>query len=298
MKCRKGNKRYIQMIVVVVVLLFSTLVFAAEEELGRYQFDPDQLLLAGMTPDYHGIDTADKAITVKKEPAWSVGAGLGIVPDYEGSEDYEGVPLLFVRAAWNSGRYVQFLANTLKGNVIESDTWSFGPLARYRDKRDDDVDNDRVKRMREVDEAIEIGAFVGYQVDNWHASLQLANDFNDAHDGLLVTLEGGYTIPIEEGVKLGMSLFTTYADDDYMETYFSVNPGNVGTSGLPFYKAESGIKDFGAMVNLAYAPWDNWGITGILGLKQLIGDAKDSPVVDQEGSESQLFCGVMATYRF
>jgi len=298
MKCRKGNKRYIQMIVVVVVLLFSTLVFAAEEELGRYQFDLDQLLLAGMTPDYHGIDTADKAITVKKEPAWSVGAGLGIVPDYEGSEDYEGVPLLFVRAAWNSGRYVQFLANTLKGNVIESDTWSFGPLARYRDKRDDDVDNDRVKRMREVDEAIEIGAFVGYQVDNWHASLQLANDFNDAHDGLLVTLEGGYTIPIEEGVKLGMSLFTTYADDDYMETYFSVNPGNVGTSGLPFYKAESGIKDFGAMVNLAYAPWDNWGITGILGLKQLIGDAKDSPVVDQEGSESQLFCGVMATYRF
>jgi len=52
------------------------------------------------------------------------------------------------------------------------------------------------------------------------------------------------------------------------------------------------------MVNLVYNPWDNWGVTGILGLKQLIGDAKDSPVVDQEGSESQLFFGVMATYRF
>lgn len=112
-------------------------------------------------------------------------------------EDYEGVPLLFVRAAWNSGRYVQFLANTLKGNVIESDTCSYGSLARYRDKRDDDVDNDRVKRMQEVDEAIEIGAFVEYQTGNCHMSLQVANDFNDAHEGLLVTLEGGYTLPIK-----------------------------------------------------------------------------------------------------
>ncbi|MFO7556894.1 MAG: hypothetical protein R6W88_16975, partial [Desulfobacterales bacterium] len=112
MKSRTKNKRYGQMIVVAVVLLLSTLAFAAEEELGWSQFDMDQTLLAGMTPDYHGIDTADRVTVTKKEPAWSVGAGVGIVPDYEGSEDYEGVPLLFVRAAWNSGRYVQFLANT------------------------------------------------------------------------------------------------------------------------------------------------------------------------------------------
>jgi len=105
-------------------------------------------------------------------------------------------------------------------------------------------------------------------------------------------------MPLDEGVKLGISLFTSYADDDYMETYFGVDANNRNRSGLPLYEAEGGMKDFGGMLNLAYAPWKHWGITGILGLKALIGDAADSPVVDQEGSESQLFGGVMGTYAF
>jgi outer membrane protein len=277
---------------IATVCFFSTVALATEEESQAYKFDPNQTVLAGVTPDYQGVDTADTEIVGKKDPAWSLGAGIGIVPDYEGSEDLQGVPLLFVRAGWNSGRYVQFLASTLKANVIASDTWSFGPLARYRGKRDDDVDNDKVKLMRQVDEAIEIGAFVGYKTGNWHASLQAANDVNDAHDGLVVTLEGGYTMPLDKGVKLGMSLFTTYANDDYMQTYFSVDADNANRSGL------ARMKDVGGMLNLAYAPWENWGITGILGLKRLVGDAKDSPLVDQEGSESQFFGGVMATYRF
>jgi len=298
MRLKEVKGQVAMVIVIVVVCLFSTFSFAREEALGNSQFDPNQTLLAGVTPDYPGVDTADTEMVEKKEPAWNLGAGIGIVPDYEGSEDLKGVPLLFVRAGWNSGRYVQFLGSTLKANVIASDTWSFGPMAQYRSKRDDDVDNEKVKRMREVDEAIEIGAFVGYKMGNWHASLQAANDVNDAHDGLVVTLEGGYTMPLDQGVKLGISLFTSYANDDYMQTYFSVNANNVGTSGLRYYEADSGIKDFGGMVNLAYAPWQNWGITGILGLKRLVGDAKDSPVVDQEGSENQFFGGVMATYRF
>jgi outer membrane protein len=292
------NQKVVLVAVFSAVCVFATVGFAAEEVSQDYVFHPNQTMLAGVTPDYHGIDTVDTEMVAKKDPAWSLGAGVGVVPDYEGSEDYEGVPLLFVRAAWQSGRYVQFLASTLKANVLASDTWSFGPLARYRGKRDDDVDNEKVKLMRQVDEAIELGGFLGFKAGNWHASLKAANDINDAHEGLLVTLDGGYVIPIDKGVKLDITVFTTYASDDYMETYFSVDADNSSRSGLSQYDADSGIKDFGAMLNLGYAPWDHWGVTGILGLKRLTGDAEDSPVVDLEGSENQFFGGVMVTYRF
>jgi MipA family protein len=294
---------WITMVVVTFFLCFiSNFAFAAEEALQNRPVDSDPILLAAtIAPDYPGIDSPRPMVVEevkKREPAWSFGAGVGMVPDYEGSEDYKGVPLLFARAGWNSGQYVQFFGNMLKANLIAGNKWSVGPLARYRGKRDDDVDNSKVKRMREIDEAIELGGFVGYMIDNWHISFLVAQDVSDAHDGLVATLEAGYTMDLDKGVKLGISAFTSYASDDYMETYFGVDSDNANRSGLSRYEADGGIKDFGTMVNLAYAPWQNWGVTGMLGVKWLLGDAADSPVVDDEGSETQLFGGIMATYRF
>jgi MipA family protein len=300
----RGQKhRWINVVVATGALcFFATFAFAAEEALQNHPVDPNQILLADtLAPDYPGIDLSRPMMVEevkKREPALSVGAGVGLVPDYEGSEDYKGVPLLFARAGWNSGQYVQFFGNMLKANLIAGNTWSVGPLARYRGKRDDNVDNNKVKRMREIDEAIELGGFVGYMIDNWHVSFLVAQDVSDAHDGMVATLEAGYTINLDEGVKLGISVSSSYADDDYMETYFGVDADNANRSGLSQYGADGGIKDFGTMVNLAYAPWQNWGVTGILGVKWLLGDAADSPLVDDEGSETQLFSGVMATYRF
>ena len=36
-------------------------------------------------------------------------------------------------------------------------------MVRYRNKRDNDEDNAKVAKMREVDEAVEVGAFAGFQ---------------------------------------------------------------------------------------------------------------------------------------
>jgi MipA family protein len=262
----RGQKhRWINVVVATGALcFFATFAFAAEEALQNRPVDPNQTLLADtLSPDYPGIDLSGPMMVEeakKREPVWSVGAGVGMVPDYEGSEDYQVVPLLLARAGWNSGQYVLFLGNMLKANLIAGNTWSVGPLVRYRGKRDDDVDNNKVKRMREIDEAIELGGFVGYMIDKWHVSFLVAQDVSDAHDGMVATLEAGYTMDLDEGVKLGISVSTSYADDDYMETYFGVDADNANRSGLSRYGADGGIKDFGTMVNLAYAPWQNWGV--------------------------------------
>ncbi len=123
-------------------------------------------------------------------------------------------------------------------------------------------------------------------------------DVSGEHDGSLVQGNVGYRWKASDALVVTPNVFLTYADDDYMDTYFGVNSGNVGSSGLPYYQADSGLKDFGARVVASYNPWEKWGIMGILSYSTLLNDAKDSPIVDNEGNDKQMFLGLMATYRF
>lgn len=260
----------------------------------------DGALIAAVSPDFEGMETL--AIEAPAEEAQAelnirVGAGIAGIPDYEGSSDYEAVPLLFAKATWSSGRYLEFLGNKLSYNALASDTYKLGPLVRYRSERDDDVSNDVIARLEKVDSSVEVGAFFGMKLDNWDFNVNAAADIADGHDGSLASLAVGYTIPMQD-LSMRLGVFTTYADDNYMESYFEINAADSARSGLPVYDASGGFKDFGAMVTVDYSPWEKWGVMGILGYLRLTGDAKDSPIVDIEGDANQYFGGVMATYNF
>jgi outer membrane scaffolding protein for murein synthesis (MipA/OmpV family) len=283
---------------IAVLGLASTVALAEETARGDLGPGMSQTLVAGVLPDYEGVDTVDVGEKPQERVTWDVGLGVGAVPDYEGSEDYVGVPLLFARATCPTGRYVEFLANRLEANILANDMWSFGPMIRYRVKRDDDVDNDQVALMREVDESIEAGAFLGVKVDRWSAKIRLGQDIADGHDGFVLRFSVGYTIPVDQTLRYGLKVFTTYADEDYMDAYFDVDANNSARSGLAVFDADGGFKDVGGVFTVRYSPWEKWGIMGALGYSRLLGDAKDSPVVDDVGEANQYFGGVMATYRF
>jgi outer membrane scaffolding protein for murein synthesis (MipA/OmpV family) len=58
------------------------------------------------------------------------------------------------------------------------------------------------------------------------------------------------------------------------------------------------MKDVGLNLMFNYTPWEHWGITGVLSYRALLEDAKDSPIVDDEGNEKQMYFGLMGTYRW
>jgi outer membrane scaffolding protein for murein synthesis (MipA/OmpV family) len=90
----------------------------------------------------------------------------------------------------------------------------------------------------------------------------------------------------------------TYANDDYMETYFGVSAGDAARSGLNRYNADGGMKDYGIDLGLNWNFASSWDLRGIARINQLVGDADDgSPVVD-EGSETQFFGGVLVMFKF
>jgi outer membrane scaffolding protein for murein synthesis (MipA/OmpV family) len=255
--------------------------------------------LAGAIVDYEGIESVHvESKSSENGKKITVGAGIAIVPDYEGSDYYEAAPLLHFRMAWANGRYLDFTGNRVKFNVMKAGNWSIGPMVRVRAKRDDDVEDAQVSRMKDVDTSVELGGFVAYSLgENFEIGANLVQDVADGHDGYLVGAHVGYKVH-KDNTTVALKAFTTYVNNDYMEAYFSVNHSNVGNSQLRFYDADEGFKDVGLTCVLNYQFNESWGATGVLGYTRLVGDPADSPVVDNRGDENQLLGGIMGTYRF
>lgn len=227
----------------------------------------------------------------------SLGLGVGMAPDYEGSSDYQAVPMLYGRYNYGDGKYLLLQGTQLRWNLL-SENIQFGPLVQYHPERDD-VDNNRVDKMKKVDAAIEAGLFVTGKFGPWALNLDFAADVSDEYNGYLVTLGGAYQAKISEDLRMTFNVYTTYADGNYMEEYFQVDPGNRGSSTLPYYSADSAeFKDVGLRVVTVYDITDSWSAMGNFGYKKLVGDASDSPLVDDEGDENQLFVGAMGVYHF
>lgn len=254
---------------------------------------------AGVIVDYEGIESVNvESKSPESGKRITVGAGIAIVPDYEGSDYYKAAPLLHFRMAWTNGRYLDFTGNRAKFNIMKDSNLRIGPMVRVRPKRDDDVEDTQVSRMKDVDTAVELGGFIAYNLwENFEIGANLLQDVADGHDGYLVGLHVGYRI-LKENTMIGLKAFTTYVNNDYMEAYFSTNFYNIGSAQLRPYDADEGFKDVGLTCVISYQINESWGATGVLGYTRLIGDAKDSPVVDDRGDANQLLGGIMGTYRF
>ena len=241
------------------------------------------------------------AFSLFAAPAWAmehtIGLGAGFAPDYEGSEDYQGVPMLLLKGSYDSGRSFNLTGTNLRVNVVPSKVYSFGPVLNYRMKRDD-VDNSRVDAMKDVDAAFEAGVYAGVDINSWLLGAEFLTDVSDEHDGTLAQFSAGYRWKATADLTITPKAFATYADENYMDTYFGVNADNRGSSGLPDFEADSGFKDAGVNLVVNYTPWRQWGIMGVLSYSALLNDAKDSPLVDDEGDDKQMYFGLMGTYRW
>ena len=267
------------------------------------------MLLGGaisVTPVLAGED--DVSEVASKGGVGFIGLGAAYKPDYEGSDDYEGKVAPFGRYNWASGRYISLggthgseSAARVKANILRKegrDGIELGPVLQYRMKRDDDVDNKKVSKMKEIDAATEAGAFIGFTSGNWSADLTYAADVSSEHDGSLMYFNGGYRIPVNDKFDMKLGAHMTWADDDYMDTYFGVSNSDSNRSGLKKYSASSGIKDAGVSVTGFYRFNQTWGVAGLLGYTRMLNDAEDSPLVDPVGDENQMKAVVAVTYTF
>jgi MipA family protein len=241
-----------------------------------------------------------------RKPTLTVSAGVGVKPEYEGADTYEPLPLL---AFDYENRFIGLRSRGLgiEADFIPALSFQAGPLARFRGGRDNDVDNAAVAALTEVDNSIELGAYicggVPLQVLGVNdpgivaGRLSFAHDVNEGHNGFLVEGSLSFIRPVTGDLKAIVSLSTSYASSQYMEAFSDVSAADSIASGLAPFSASAGFKDVGITGVIRYAFTDNWSASFIGNYTRLIGDAANSSVVRQAGSPNQFFSGVSINYK-
>lgn len=238
----------------------------------------------------------------QEEDDWQamLGAGAIYAPDYEGSDEYEVMPFPFVAVSYRDLLYVrgpEIGLNLVRLKPTDDLKINLGPIARYRRDRSEDR-NDDLRGLGDVDMAIELGGALAVEHRNAWVRVEVAQDVAGGHEGLVAEGQAGIRFDLAERLGASVSAQASWADTDYMATYFNVSPAQSAASGLRVYQAGSGLKDAGASLGLNYRLGGNWMISAIGGYTRLLGDAGDAPLVRERGSLDQWQGGLFIAYRF
>lgn len=229
----------------------------------------------------------------------TVGGFAGFAPEYEGSDEFAffGFPLIVPRLAGSSTSRLDFRGlDDVRFALLRYQGFEAGPAGGYRFERDDS-DADLINGIGDVDGGIVVGGYAGYRVGMAFLNVAYTQKVSGDDTGFEIAMAIDGKHEATDRLTLTGSVGAVYADDDYMDAYFSITPAQSAASaaGLAVYDAGSGIKSVGIDLGASYELTDRWTVRGNAGYARLVGDAADSPVV---ADENQYSGGVGLTYAF
>lgn len=235
---------------------------------------------------------------------FTIGLGAGLAPDYEGSEDYEAVPawLLIANNLYDPATNITLRGPQLRSNFVPHPQFRAGLSGLYVAERDD-VEDNRVDAMRKTDAALLVGPGIGWDFFPQNelsltVAVDLLYDVANNNGGTVTPYVSYFNALPGTPLSVGTEVFTTWASDDYMTEQFAVSNNDAARSGLNRYRADEGFKDVGLRGNVTYRFTESWSTTFAAGYKLMVGDAADSPIVDDRGSEHQFNAGVTVNFHF
>lgn len=253
-----------------------------------------------------------------------VGAGAFGLPDYYGSEDYHAEGAGFLHVNLGNGIWLRVTGPEARLNLVPStldqqmNVGQFrnlraGVLYRARPTRDPDLNDAVVRRMRRIPAASELGIFASYDMpmsgDPMHKivfSGDVAWNTNNLYGGATGNIKATYFYPFPQGIggrpllgSAGFSLF--FASDHFTNRYFGIDGADLAAfperGGAP-YRAGGGLTSIRIPFQVMSQIDRHWGLTLAGRYERLLGDAKDSPIVDQRGTANQWVFGGAINYAF
>ena len=243
---------------------------------------------------------------------FTVAVGGAWVPDYEGSNDYEGTPFAAIRGRVNGmsfstrGTYLYLDLIRRPDSGIDFDA---GPIVGFRRERTGKVKDDFVDSLPERDTAIEIGGFAGVTFhgltnpyDQLSLRLDVVSDVGGAHKSTIFSPAIEFGTPLSKHTFIGASLSADFVAGRYADYYYSISPAEGLVAGLPAYEADGGMKSWklSALVNQSITGDLTHGLSifGAGSFSRLVGDIAESPIVDRRGSRSQWQAALGLAYTF
>ena len=222
--------------------------------------------------------------------AFSLGAGVGSVPGYFGSDEAELSPEI----AFDFGavRLGPFSFGDAGPEEIE-EGFGFRGSARYVPKRSPD-DYHELEGLEDADAAIEVGGGVSF-ARSWWEVFAVGRFAIGGHESVVGELGMDLIARPSDRFTLSAGLRILIGSDDYAKTYFSVSIQEAAASSYEAFDATGGVLSSGVEVEATYQLTAAWALEGNVHLERLQNDAADSPITAEN---DQLSTNFAVTRRF
>jgi MipA family protein len=250
---------------------------------------------------------ADDNLSAEEKLKLRMGIGIGAAPDYIGSDDYTVIPLPNFELSY-AGYALRSSRLGVEADLVAVTGIDAGPIIRYDRGRSSNVDDSVVALLPEVNGSVELGGFVGAGLPLSVAGLESSSimtgrveylqGLDGGHEGATIGASVGLVSPVTDSLTLISSLSATYMSGNYADSYFDVSAAGSAASGLSVYDADNGFRDVGITFVANYELNENWSVNGVSSFSRLIGDAADSPIVAERGSQNQFLGGLGFSYTF
>jgi len=214
---------------------------------------------------------------------WDVtaGAGVGVRPTYEGSDERRTTALPFVQATYDD--MVSLGVDGL--NVYwHQDHFRFGAGLSYDSGRKDhkaggiiDSGDDRLRGMGNISGAAGLKLFGAYNFGRLNVTGAVTKFDGSDNKGLIADVGADLPFKITDKLMVTAHAGATWANQDYMQTFFGVTPTQAADSGFREFTPKAGLKDVEAGVKAVYRLDQHWFVSANLGVRRLEGDAASSP---------------------
>lgn len=227
---------------------------------------------------------------------FSVGAGVMYSPDYEGSDDYDVGFMPNVEVVWNDQISLSIDGLLIDAVQTENLTLGFGlGIAEGRDESD----NVALKGLGDIDSSVSGILYGSYEWNYLEFGATFDQDLGSGHEGATLELEANLMVPvIDDKLMIMIGPDATWASEDYMQSFFGISSTQASNSAYSKYDVGAGFKNVGLHVMAEYRFTDTVSLNAITQYSKIIGDAADSPIVKDQGSDNQLFGGVLLSYSF
>ncbi|MFQ6549862.1 MipA/OmpV family protein [Aestuariibius sp. 2305UL40-4] len=221
---------------------------------------------------------------------FSIGVGAESRPEYFGSDENEVEPRL-------SFRMDELRLGTFGSGGNPENGLGFRGSVRLIGERDSD-EFDELDGLDDVDQTIELGLGLVYRQPGYEVFADVRRGFG-GHESVVgeVGADAIFTPSNQLEWRFGPRVFI--GSDEYAETYFGVSEDEAAASDFDAFDAEGGVLSAGLELGMTYQFNERWAVDGAVGYDRFLGDAADSPIVE-EGSDEQYTArlGLMRTFSF
>ncbi len=228
-------------------------------------------------------------------PDWrvDVGAGVAVMPIYEGSDRYHLLPAPALDVRY---RDIAFLStgDGLGVNLFHGQTYRAGIALAYDLGRNQNGSH-RLQGLGDVDTAPEIKLFAEWALLPFVISVDVRRAIGGSN-GYVGDIGAYMPVIGTEKLVVFVGPSVTVADRRSIEANFGVTPAQaMPHSEFPIYQAHGGLRNTNFGIDAVYHFTEHWFLNGDAAVERLIGSAGESPIAQ---AKDQLAASLILGYEF